>query len=194
MSENTAWPVLAEAHEALRTVARGVSADDLARPTPCAQWTVAQVLQHAAGDQIAYAAFLGEGSMPAEDPFAPSGTLAGSPADMIDEAVAAASRAWAKVAADAAEVPVPMPPNTMSAVVGSGACALDAAVHAWDVAVATGQPSPLTAGLARELLPVARQVVIQPLRDYGAFGPVIEGGDDDVTVLLHFLGRRADRA
>ncbi len=84
-----------------------------------------------------------------------------------------------------------MPPNTMTAETGAGACALDAAVHAWDIAVATGQGSPLGTDLARALLPVARTVVIQPLRDYGAFGPVLADrpGDDDVATLLRFLGR-----
>ncbi|MBW8483958.1 TIGR03086 family metal-binding protein [Actinomadura parmotrematis] len=181
--------ILSQAHQALRDVSRAVAPADLAKPTPCADWTVVQVLQHAAGDQQAYAAFLGEGAMPSEDPFAPSGSPATAPADFVEEAVAAAERAWSKVDPEAAEVPVPMPPNTMSAKVGAGACALDAAVHAWDVAAAVGLPSPITPEMARELLPIARQVVIQPLRDYGAFGPVLDGAGDDVAELLRFLGR-----
>ncbi|MFB9907487.1 hypothetical protein ACFFQA_26440, partial [Allokutzneria oryzae] len=44
------------------------------------------------------------------------------------------------VAADAENVSVPVPPNSMSAALGVGACALDAAVHAWDLAVAAGLP------------------------------------------------------
>src|SRR2546430_9704094 len=38
----------------------------------------------------------------------------------------------------------------------AAAAALDAAIHAWDIAMGTGQASPLTPGLARALTPVAR--------------------------------------
>ncbi|MEU8824965.1 hypothetical protein [Streptomyces sp. NPDC048636] len=69
---------------------------------------------------------------------------------------------------------------------------LDAAVHAWDMAVATGQPSPLTTELARPLLAAARQLA-EPLRGF-AFGPELpaEEGDDEVAALLRYLGRRPD--
>ena len=53
---STTWDVLNAAHAMLRTVVRGVDADGWTRPTPCEQWTVTQVLQHAAGDQLAFAA------------------------------------------------------------------------------------------------------------------------------------------
>lgn len=92
-------------------------------------------------------------------------------------------------------MPVPVPPGKLAAPVGAAACALDAAVHAWDIAVATGQPSPLTPGLARELLAAARQIV-EPLRAFGAYAPALpaqEGDDDDdVAALLRYLGRRPD--
>jgi hypothetical protein len=38
-----------------------------------------------------------------------------------------------------------VPPGKLPAPVGAAACALDTAVHARDIAVVTGQPSPLTA-------------------------------------------------
>jgi len=80
-----------------------------------------------------------------------------------------------------------------AAALGVAACALDAAVHAWDIAVATGRPSPLTQGLARELLAAAKQFV-EPIRAYGMFAPAPpqEDGDDHVAVLLRYLGRRPD--
>ncbi|MEV6275305.1 TIGR03086 family metal-binding protein [Nocardia sp. NPDC051832] len=190
MSENTAtdWAVLTTAHDALRTVVRGLAADDLAKPTPCAEWTVAQVIQHAAGDQIGYAAFITGGPGPEENPFAPSGIL-GAPADvLVDRAMSAAAAAFATVPADAAEVAVPIPPNKLTAELAAGACALDAAVHAWDLAVASGQPSPLTSELARQLLPVA-QALVEPLRGF-AFADALAGNDSEaVGVLLRYLGR-----
>ena len=81
----------------------------------------------------------------------------------------------------------------MPAWLAVGACALDAAVHAWDIAVASGQTSPLTPGLARPLLTVAREIV-EPLRPYGAYAPALEAhaADDDAAALLRYLGRHPD--
>ncbi|MER5324131.1 TIGR03086 family metal-binding protein [Streptosporangium roseum] len=195
MNDNTAteWTVLNDAHEALRTAVRGVAAGDWDRPTPCAEWNVTQVLQHAAGDQLGFAAFITGGPGPSEDPFAPSGTLSASPSAVAEEAMKASADAWATVGKDDQEVAVPVPPGKMAASLGVGACALDAAVHAWDIAVATGQPSPLTPALARELMPVATAIV-EPLRAYGAYAAALgaEDGDDDVAALLRYLGRRPD--
>jgi hypothetical protein len=50
--------VLDASHEALRTAVPAVPADGRHLPTPCAAWSVAQVFQHAVGDQIGYAAAL----------------------------------------------------------------------------------------------------------------------------------------
>lgn len=191
MTENmTSWAVLNEAHEALRTTVRAVAEEDWTRPTPCSEWNATQVLQHAAGDQIGFAGFITGGPMPSEDPFAPSGTLAAAPETVAEEAMKASADAWSTIAEDAEDVSVPVPPGTMSASLGVGACALDAAVHAWDIAVATGQPSPLTPKLARELMAVAEQIV-PPLRAYGAYAAALEAqdGDDDVAALLRYLGR-----
>ncbi|GAA2663641.1 TIGR03086 family metal-binding protein [Nonomuraea recticatena] len=182
--------ILNEAHEALRTVVRNVPADGWELRTPCAEWNVTQVLQHAAGDQIGYAAFITGGPMPSENPFAPSGTLSEAAEVVAEQAMKASADAWATVSPDAQEVPVPVPPNTMTYTLGIGACALDAAVHAWDIAMATGQPSPLTPAMARELLDIAKQH-IEPLRAYGVYAAEVAGedGDDDVAVLLRYLGR-----
>ncbi|WP_194819706.1 TIGR03086 family metal-binding protein [Nocardia sp. XZ_19_385] len=190
MSENTVteWAILDTAHEALRTVVRGLTEGDLGKPTPCVEWTVAQVIQHAAGDQVGYAAFITGGPGPEENPFAPSGTLGESADVIVDRAVAAAAAAWATVPVDAEEVAVPIPPNKLTAEMGAGACALDAAVHAWDLAVASGQASPLTAELSRQLLPVA-QALVEPLRGF-AFAEALSGNNsDDVDALLRYLGR-----
>ncbi|MFI7446706.1 TIGR03086 family metal-binding protein [Nonomuraea sp. NPDC049714] len=183
------WTLLDNAHEALRTVVGDVPADAWELPTPCADWNVTQVLQHAAGDQIGYAAFLTGEPGPAENPFAPSGTLPADPVAYAEDAMARSAKAWAGVDRAAAEVPVPMPPNRMTPELGAGACALDAAVHAWDIAVATGRPSPLTPELAAGLLPVARATA-EVVRGF-AYGPALaaETGDDEVATLLRYLGR-----
>ncbi|TDD78035.1 TIGR03086 family protein [Actinomadura darangshiensis] len=191
MNETTTsgWTVLDTAHAALRTVVRGLSDQDLARPTPCSEWNVAQVVQHAAGDQLAFASSITGEPGPGFNPFEPSGTLDGSPADLLEPCLTACAAAWATVDRDATEVAVPVPPGSLKPGTGAGAAALDAAVHAWDIAVATARPSPLAPELAGPLLAVARQIV-EPLRQYGAYAAALgHTGDISVHALLCYLGR-----
>lgn len=185
----TKWDVLDEAHQALRTVVAGVPDDGWDLPTPCEKWNVTQVLQHAAGDQRAYAARITGEDGPAEDPFAPSGTLDAAPADLLEPALTVSAKAFATVAPVAEEVDVPLPPFKLPATRAVEAAALDAAIHAWDIAVATGQPSPLTPALATALRPVAEQLA-DPLRGF-AYGPALEppSNADDAASLLAYLGR-----
>jgi Mycothiol maleylpyruvate isomerase N-terminal domain len=124
MTSTTTFAILDESHQALRAVVAAIAGDGWGRPTPCREWNAAQVLRHAAGDQISYAA------------------------------------------------------------------ALDAAVHAWDLAAAAGLPSPLTAGLSGRLTPIARAIV-EPLRDYGVYAAALTPvpGDDETAALLRYLGR-----
>ena len=86
-------------------------------------------------------------------------------------------------------VEVPLPGGPFPADIAVGACALDAAVHAWDIAVATGQPSPVDDELAAELLPVARAIV-EPLRGF-AYAPALVPVDVEGPTgrLLRYLGR-----
>src|SRR5215207_132911 len=109
MTEITWRNLLADSHQALRQAVAGVPADGWGLPTPCEKWTVTQVLQHATGDQIGYAAAITGGPWPSEDPFAPSGTITGDPAAELESALAASSAAYATIADDAAEVPTPLP-------------------------------------------------------------------------------------
>ncbi|MEV0383855.1 TIGR03086 family metal-binding protein [Nonomuraea sp. NPDC050643] len=184
------WDVLDASHAALREAVAGIPADGWERPTPCEGWSVAQVFQHAVGDQIGFAAALTGEPGPSFNPFDPSGTLDGDPAAMLEDALSRSAKAWAGVDRAAAEVPTPVPPHKMSPWSGSAACALDAAVHAWDIAMAAGRPSPLTPELARPLLKVAKEIV-EPLRAWGAYAAELDAqpGDDDVAALLRYLGR-----
>jgi len=186
---STNWTILETAHQALRTVIAGVGADGWQRPTPCDQWTVTQVLQHAAGDQLAYASAITGEPGPTENPFAPSGVLTEDPATLAEKSLTASAAALATVPAGAPDVAKPLPLGPMTAELVVGAAALDAAVHAWDIAMATGQPSPLTAELSRALLPAA-EATADPLRGF-AYKDALAAreGDDDTAVLLRYLGR-----
>ena len=130
---------------------------------------------------------------PAENPFEPSGKIDGDPVAYLDRALESSAAAWESVASDADSVPTPLPQGDLPMPIAAGACALDAAVHGWDIATATGQPSRLGPGLARSLHEVAIQIV-EPLRQYGAYAPALEpeAGDDETAALLRYLGRRPD--
>jgi len=188
----TAFWTLDTAHEALRRAVASVPADAWQAPTPCSDWSVTQVVQHAVGDQLAYAMFITGSGGPTFDPFAPSGTIDGDPSALVASAIGESSAAFDGVDVGDEEVPTPLPQGAMPAPQAAGAAALDAAVHAWDIAVATGRPSPLSVQLAKELLPVAHALV-EPLRAYGAYAAAIAPGSDaEDVVLLNYLGRDAD--
>ncbi|MDI1461173.1 hypothetical protein QEZ54_09365 [Catellatospora sp. KI3] len=108
-------------------------------------------------------------------------------------ALDASAAAFTTVDADARQVPVPLPQGPLPLWIAAGAAALDAAVHAWDIAVAVGAASPLSDQAAAQLLAVAREIV-EPLRAYGAYAPElpVAAAADPVEALLAYLGRRAD--
>lgn len=185
--------VLAASYLALENSVAGVREGQWDNATPCAEWTVTQVIQHAAGDQLAYAKMLGIGNGPAYDPFSPSGAVDGTAAELVKDAVEQTAAAWATVADDTETVPTPLPHGDLPTPVAAVMCALDAAVHAWDIAIATGQPSPLDDELAGHLLAAAGGIV-EPLRQWGAYAPVVEtAGSPSFTPvvddLLRYLGR-----
>jgi uncharacterized protein (TIGR03086 family) len=183
------WNIITESLDLLRAAASAISDEDREAPTPCAEWTVIQVLQHAAGDQLAWAAALGVGTGPAENPFAPSGLIEGDIDDLTEPALATARTAWAGVRSDDDAVPTPLPQGRLQARVAAGACALDAAVHAWDIAAALGRPGFLPCSLAEQLLPAARAVV-EPLRPFAYAAALSSQPADDATLqLLRYLGR-----
>lgn len=182
--------VLADSYRALRDVVANITPDQLELATPCADWNVAKVIQHTAGDQLAWAMSLGRGTGPSDDPFAPSGRLDVTPQHLVDAALEQATAAWATVADDADTVATPLPHGDLPTGVAAASCGLDAAVHAWDLAVVTGQDSPLHDDLAAVLLAAATGVV-EPLRQWGAYAPIVPGADGDTEVdrLLRYLGR-----
>ncbi|WP_330250157.1 TIGR03086 family metal-binding protein [Nocardia sp. NBC_00565] len=193
---------LTTSYRALTEVVAGIGDDQWQLPTPCSEWDVTQVIQHAAGDQLAYAAALGIGNGPAYNPFAPSGAIDGAAAALVRDAIEQTAAAWATVTDETETVPTPLPHGALPTPVAALMCALDAAVHAWDIAIATGQPSPLDDELADHLLTAARTAnpapgggpeaeIVEPLRQWGAYAAIVDGESGDTTVdeLLRYLGR-----
>jgi uncharacterized protein (TIGR03086 family) len=192
MSETpqTGWEVLDEARTSLRQVVAGVPEGGWSRPTPCADWSAAQVLHHAALDQQIWGAIVGGTTPSDENAFAPTGVFGVEPADYAGHALDSSALPWTVIDEDAGPVPTPLPHGPMEPATAAAAAALDAAIHAWDIAVATGQESPLTPELARSLIPVAQRIADQ-LRVHGAFAAALEPdhGADEAAMLLAFLGR-----
>lgn len=185
-----AFDVLTTALDALRGVADGTTTDQLGQPTPCSEWTVGQVLTHAAGDQLAWAATVGSADMPTYNPFDPPQEAEGGTAEAVRAAVDVAAQTWSGVDPAAESLPTPLPPvPNLTPDLAAAAAALDAAVHAWDVAVATGQPSPLTATLAEQLRPAA-EATADSLRGFAYAEALPEvAGEDAAGGLLRYLGR-----
>lgn len=194
--------VLATSYRALTDVVAGIGDDQWQLATPCSEWDVTQVIQHAAGDQLAFAKALGIGIGPTYNPFAPSGAIDGTAAELVRDAVEQTATAWATVTDETETVPTPLPHGALPTPVAAVMCALDAAVHAWDIAIATGQPSPLNDELAGHLLTAARTSnpapgggpeaeIVEPLRQWGAYAAIVDGAEDDTAVaeLLRYLGR-----
>lgn len=190
MTGTTGWPVLDSALGLLRSAASSLTPATYDRPTPCQEWSAAQVLEHAALDQLIWAAQVGPAPAPEGDAFAPTGRLEPSPDRLVDSVIDTAALSWSTVAPARTDVPTPLPQGPMPAATAAAACALDAAIHAWDLQVALGGPSPLTDDLAEQLLPVARGFV-EPLRQYGVFAAALPGTPDDgpADTLLRYLGR-----
>jgi uncharacterized protein (TIGR03086 family) len=186
---SSSWNILDKAHDVLRAAAGGVSPEQWGSPTPCADWTVGQVLQHAVGDQQAYAAVLTGSGFPDFDTFAPSGEFAAGPQAALDQALEATAAAYADVPHDDSMTAVPLPQGPLPASVAAAAAALDAAVHGWDIAVATGQTSLLDDELSTQLLAAAPQIV-EPVRAF-AFAPAMDTDESEsATVrLLKYVGR-----
>jgi uncharacterized protein (TIGR03086 family) len=185
----TTWDVINDSLDLLKAAADMISNTNREAPTPCTEWTVTQVLQHAAGDQLAWAAALGVGAGPTNNPFAPSGHLKTSVSDLLEPSLATACTAWAAIGHDNQAVPTPRPRGELPAPVAAAACALDAAIHAWDIAAALGQPGFLSDDLAEQLLPA--RTVIEPLRQFGVYATALspQPADGHAAELLRYLGR-----
>ncbi|NUU26289.1 MAG: TIGR03086 family protein [Streptomycetaceae bacterium] len=188
MSSVDGFKVLADAHDYLRAAVRGVPEGAWGDATPCTEWTVRQVLNHARLDQQALVMQIDAGIGPQSDPFAPEDAVADDPYGELDAVLLAATAAW-ESGRELESVPTPMGP--MPAVVGTAAAALDAALHAWDIAKATGQDLPLSDELAESLGEVANRIIPFVRDSFGKYAPAVEtgGATGPAAELLAFAGR-----
>jgi uncharacterized protein (TIGR03086 family) len=174
-------------------VVKGIRADQLTEPTPCAEWDVHALLNHLIGTEWLCEGLLGDraprhaappGDLPAED-------LVGS-----DPAAAYAAGAAALLAtAGAGDTLTRMHQTPFGEMPGpalAGFTTLDIAVHGWDLATATGQAADLDPELAAHVLAFAESSITDDTRA-PRLGPALPPGPDATITdrLMAFLGRRA---
>ncbi len=165
----------------LAGVVGGISADQLARPTPCAEFTVRGVLEHMIGGATMFAAVY-RGETPTEPDL--GDVLAGFAPALTDlgAAIGAPGALERTVAAPFGEVPG----ETFARFV-----VLDGLVHGWDLATATGQAYDPPVELVAAVDDFARRT-LDPLRDGQTFADAVEPAVDASPIerLVAYTGRR----
>lgn len=156
----------------------GVS--DLDGPTPCADWTMRDLLDHMLETQRYFvSAGRGEGASPPGK--TPPKTLSDDPAGD-----------FARARADVLDVfgEEGVIEKTMPAL---GIAFADALLHGWDVAKASGQDATMPDGLAESAYSVIHGRFTDEQRQ-GVFGPEVPVGDDATPQqrLLAYTGRTPD--
>ena len=158
----------------------------LADPTPCANFTVAGVLDHMIGGARAFApAFRGEPA-PAVEPASPEGNqlerFGQAMADLLD-AVHSPGAQDRRITAPIGEVP---------GAVFARFVAFDGLVHGWDLATATGQTYAPAESLVAEVDAFARQALTPEMRDGDTFATEADAPDDadPLERLVAFSGRQ----
>jgi uncharacterized protein (TIGR03086 family) len=186
--------LLARATHYARHIVGQVGRADLARPTPCDRWDLRQLMRHLTESVATLRESVEHGCVFPGPPF-PGSALHDDPDDVLgtfDRQARLLLASWDERRGDRA---VAVGRDPVNGVVLANIGAVEVAVHAWDVAQACALPAGVPAGLAGELLEVARWVLPRPRSPQ--FGPEVAArGTDAGELLVAFLGRRplsADR-
>lgn len=174
----------------LARLAAGVRSDQFDRPTPCTDWSVADLLRHLLELTNAFTAAARKVPFPADGSARPTDL----PADwqtQLDRQLEALAAAWREPGAWQGEAEaggVTMPAAVM------GAVAIDELVlHGWDLARATGQAFESDAASVEASLGFAAAMSVpgEEAGREGLYGPVVPVPDDasDLDRLLGYAGR-----
>jgi uncharacterized protein (TIGR03086 family) len=167
-----------------------VTADQLALPTPCAEWDVRALLNHLVGTLALYRALM-TGTAPTAN-MAPGGL---PDVDMLGADPMAAYRTGVEgvLAVTDDDALARTHPTPLGDMPGAALCAfstLDVLVHGWDLARATGQEPTLDPDLAEQLLAFARQAINDDMRAPRIGPEVAVAADAPATDrLVAFMGR-----
>ncbi|QXJ20086.1 TIGR03086 family protein [Actinomadura graeca] len=165
----------------------GAPRDSWDAPTPCGRWTARDLAGHVTGGQHLIRA-LASGEPAPDTTEAPARFV---PGDVLMAWRTARKQSAASLTPDALRRLVPVSGlGELPLVDFLGGYVLEPLVHAWDLAVATGQPTRLDRDLVHHAFATA-QLIAAPLRADGRLAPPLRApqGADEQTRLLSFLGR-----
>jgi len=174
-----------------------VTIEDLSRATPCAEWSLAELLTHMTVQHRGFAAAArGHGAdLAIWQPATVADAVAADPAGSYTAAAAEVIDAFASVdQLDAAfALPEFGPGATFPGSLAIGFHFVDYVVHGWDVARTMGYPFELPADVVAAALPIALAVPDTEFRtaDSAPFGPALHSPDqaNDLDRILDHLGR-----
>ena len=172
-------------------VVDNIEPDQLENPSPCAAWTVRDVLNHITGGAEMFAICVRDGSVPDEM----LGELLTG--DRLGDDYKASFHRAADTANESFAIPgamdriVKLPFGEMPAGMALNIAIFDVTTHAWDLAKATGQSTHLDPEVAATAYQVAQGMLSDDLRNAGLFGPAVEVTDDLAPAdrLAAFAGR-----
>lgn len=173
------WPELLErSYEVTREPVRLLDEVLLDRPTPCTEWTIADLFDHLVGAIDMFASASGAA--------APDQQVAGSPIRRFDAAVTRSLTAWRTSFDPTAVMSLPYGDFPAELVVAMNQ--LDSLIHGWDLAAALGIPLRIPEDLANAAMETARVRV--PAGRGSVFGTeVATTSTSPGDALLAFTGR-----
>jgi uncharacterized protein (TIGR03086 family) len=177
---------LERSYEELTRVVEGLTPDQLAEPTCCSDWDVRGILNHVLGAVQMYVA-ANDGVLVGED----GGDLLGDdPRLAVARAHDTNISSWSAPGAFAGQRTYPF--GTLPAAAGLISNVGEVAVHAWDVASATGQAARIDHDVAALVLAFYQQVPMDHLRAHGVYGPELDVPETASAPdrLLAFLSRK----
>ena len=180
---------LEQAIASTRNVLGAVSKGQLGDATPCAAWTVSDLINHIVGVQYFFEAGV-KGEPPA------GGETDFSATDYVSAFDDGARRCLAAFRTEGVmEKMLTMPFGQMPGGAVVGIAATDTFTHGWDLAKATGQSTDLAPQLAAQLLAQSKKMIQPAFRspEGAVFGPEQKapGGASNADQLAAFLGRKA---
>lgn len=161
-----------------RAVIGKLTPDDLARPTPCTEYTVGDVVQHMVRSMVLLASVAGQ---QIDD----AGT--GTPEEMVTATAETALTAWRRRGLDGSAA---VGRSILPARLAVEIIPLELLVHGWDIAQATGCDVEIAPEVAGHVLDRARQLITEDKRGRSFAAQVPSGPDATVLQqLIAFTGR-----
>jgi uncharacterized protein (TIGR03086 family) len=169
-----------------RPIIAATTPDQLGLQTPCTEWKVKDLLNHAIGALVMFRDAADKG----EADFAAMGAdhVASGAADAFDQA---SKETLEALRAKGTDGTIKLPFGELPCEFAYQLIADDILVHGWDLATATGQRVAWDQGLAEETLTFARAGLADPAIRGAEFAApaACPDGADPMTQLAAFLGR-----